>query len=201
MIRRAQDYPDTRRQLRLAIHTGRHSALLYSASDISVWPVADLPQHPFLSKVGPDVLDPALTPAMLLERFKSPPYQRRQLAGLLLDQRFLCGIGNYLRSELLFVARLAPRLRSIDCPAERLQALAEAAIALPYQSYRYNGITNDLDLANQLKAQGQRRSQYRHWVFSRQGQPCRLCQTPIVKEMIGSRRVYYCPVCQGIGRF
>ena len=29
--------PKTNRQLRLAIHTDRHSALLYSASDISVW--------------------------------------------------------------------------------------------------------------------------------------------------------------------
>ena len=29
--------PKTNRQLRLAIHTDQHSALLYSASDISVW--------------------------------------------------------------------------------------------------------------------------------------------------------------------
>jgi endonuclease-8 len=153
-----------------------------------------------LCRVGPDVLDPQLTPALVLERLQHPAYRRRQLAGLLLDQRFLCGIGNYLRSELLFVARLSPRLRPIDCAVDQLQALAEAAIALPYQSYRYNGITNDLDLANQLKAQGQRRSQYRHWVFSRQGQPCRVCQTPIEKESISSRRIYYCPRCQGDDR-
>ena len=31
------ELPDTRRQLRLAIHTRRHRALLYSASDIEVW--------------------------------------------------------------------------------------------------------------------------------------------------------------------
>ena len=29
--------PKTNRQLRLALHTDQHSALLYSASDISVW--------------------------------------------------------------------------------------------------------------------------------------------------------------------
>ena len=36
-IVRRDKLPKTNRQLRLAIHTQQHSALLYSASDISVW--------------------------------------------------------------------------------------------------------------------------------------------------------------------
>ena len=64
------------------------------------------------------------------------------------------------------------------------------------KSYCYNGITNDLDLANQLKAKGQKRGQYRHWVFNREGKPCRVCGTPIVKDFANSRRFYYCPTWQ-----
>ncbi|MEM8810588.1 MAG: endonuclease VIII [Cyanobacteria bacterium P01_G01_bin.38] len=196
MVRKAQDYPNTNRQLRLAIHTPKKSALLYSASDIEVLTPPEILTHPFLKNLGPDALDPTLRPTNILERLHASKHHRRQFATLFLDQHFLAGIGNYLRSEILFVAQLHPRLRPVDCTTEQLENLAEAAIAIPYQSYKYNGITNDLDLANQLKAQGQKRSQYRHWVFSRAGQPCRVCGTPIVKAFASSRRFYYCPVCQ-----
>jgi len=54
-------FPKTNRQLRLAIHTDQHSALLYSASDISVWKTADIEEHPFLKRIGPDILNPDLT--------------------------------------------------------------------------------------------------------------------------------------------
>lgn len=196
MVRNAYNYPTTKRQLRLAIHNAKKSALLYSASDIEVLSPEQIPIHPFLSKLGPDVLSPGLRPAQVLTLLTAKKNQRRQFTTLYLDQHFLAGIGNYLRSEILYVARLHPRLRPIDCSDAQLEALAEASIAVPYQSYRYNGITNDLDLANQLKAKGQKRSQYRHWVFSRAGRPCRTCGTPIVKDFASSRRFYYCPVCQ-----
>mgnify|MGYP001795198190 CR=1 FL=1 len=194
MVRSAYDYPNTKRQLRLAIHTAKKSALLYSASDIEVLTPGHIPLHPFLSKLGPDIL--STTPDRVLAQLQAPKHHRRQFTGLFLDQHFLAGVGNYLRSEILFVARLHPRLRPVDCDEAALTVLADSAIAVPYQSYRYNGITNDLDLANQLKAQGQKRGQYRHWVFNREGKPCRICQTPIVKDFASSRRFYYCPVCQ-----
>ncbi|NEP17883.1 MAG: endonuclease VIII [Leptolyngbya sp. SIO4C1] len=196
MVRSAYDYPSTNRQLRLAIHNAKKSALLYSASDIDVLTPSEIEAHPFLSQLGPDVLDPALNPQQLVEQLQSSRHVRRQFTTLFLDQHFLAGIGNYLRSEILFVARLHPRLRPVDCTSAQLEALAAAAIAVPYQSYRYNGITSDLDLANQLKAQGQPRRQYRHWVFNRDQQPCRICQTPVLKDFASSRRFYYCPICQ-----
>lgn len=196
MVRKAHSYPTIKRQLRLAIHTSKKSALLYSASDIEVLTPDQIPTHPFLSKLGPDVLSAKLRPTHILERLSAKQHHRRQFTTLYLDQHFLAGIGNYLRSEILYVARIHPRLRPIDCSETQLEQLAQASIAIPYQSYRYNGITNDLDLANQLKAQGQKRPQYRHWVFSRADRPCRVCETPIIKEFASSRRFYYCPVCQ-----
>jgi endonuclease VIII len=192
----AHDYPETNRQLRLAIHNHQKSALLYSASDIEVLPEGELDDHPYVSKLGPDLLDESVTLADVKARFHDPAFQRRQLASLLLDQQFLAGPGNYLRSEILFVARVPPSLRPADCTPAQRDALAEAALTLTRRSYQTGGITNDLTQAEQLKQAGQPRRVYRHWVFNRQGQPCFICQAPIDKTRLGGRRLYYCPTCQ-----
>jgi endonuclease-8 len=197
MIRPLHDYPQTARQLRLAIHSDQKSALLYSASEIEVLDEVAVLHHPFLSQLGPDVLDEATTPAQIAERLLDSRFHRRRLVSLLLDQRFLCGLGNYLRSEILFVARVCPTFRPLDCSQKQILKLAEASIAVTHQSYRSKGITNDLQLAQRLKAEGKRRSDYRHYVFGRQGKPCYVCGTSIVKETLAGRRLYYCPTCQG----
>ncbi|MFP3339142.1 DNA-formamidopyrimidine glycosylase family protein, partial [Micrococcus sp. SIMBA_131] len=54
VIRNAYNYPKTNRQLRLALHNEKKSALLYSASDIEVLRDEEVPLHPFIAKVGPD---------------------------------------------------------------------------------------------------------------------------------------------------
>jgi endonuclease VIII len=199
-VRAAYAYPTTKRQLRLAIHTAKKSALLYSASDILVLNDDEIAVHPFLQKLGPDVLEATTTMEQVRERLHDKRFYRRSFPTLLLDQHFLCGLGNYLRSEILFVARIHPSLRPLDCTEEQIQQLAEAAIALPQQSYVTKGITNDLAIVSALKAAGKPRHLYRHWVFARQNQPCYRCGTAIVKEMAGGRRVYYCPQCQAVQR-
>lgn len=196
MIRKAHSYPDTNRQLRLALHTEKKSALLYSASDIEVLHDDELASHPFLNRIGPDVLHPDTTLKVVIGRFQDNAFRRRQLTSLLLDQGFLSGLGNYLRSEILFVAGVHPKRRPADCTEEQIHALAQGAIALPQQSYETGGITNDLERVEQLKGQGYPRSAYRFYVFNREGRPCFHCDTPIVKEQSGGRRYYFCPNCQ-----
>lgn len=188
--------PDTKRSLRLAIHTANHSALLYSASDIEVLRDEEIADHRFISRIGPDALHMSVTHADVLQQLMSKRFHRRRLYALLLDQAFVAGLGNYLRSEILFVAKLHPTLRPCDCSAEQLHALAEACLSVTRQSYRTKGITTDEVLANRLRADGYRRRDYRWWVFGRDGQPCFHCGTPIEKVTLGGRRLYFCPVDQ-----
>ncbi|MCP3032221.1 endonuclease VIII [Halobacillus sp. A1] len=195
-IRNAYNYPKTNRQLRLALHNEKKSALLYSASDIEVLRDEEVPFHSFIAKAGPDLLSEPVTAEDLISRFQSDKFRRRKWTALLLDQTLIAGIGNYLRSEILFSAGIHPDLRPIDCTKEQLAKAAHACIDLMWRSYENNGITNDLTLAERLKAEGAKRYQYRHWVFNREGLPCRLCGTEIVKFKAGSRRCYYCPNCQ-----
>ncbi len=196
MVRRPYAFPQTNRQLRLALHTDHRSALLYSASDIEVLRTDEEAQHPFLQKLGPDLLDETCTVEEIEDRLQAPSFRRRQLGSLLLDQGFLAGLGNYLRSEVLFVAGLAPQQQPQHCVPESLRRLATACLDLTRQSYQTGGITNDLNAAQALQAQGQPRNQYRHWVFAREHRPCWICATPIVRTNSASRRLYFCPSCQ-----
>ena len=196
MVRKAYQYPDTSKQLRLAIHTRRKSALLYSASDIEVIRTEEEHKHPFLKKLGPDVLDDSCRVEDVRKRLDLPEFRQKQLGTLLLDQGFLAGLGNYLRSEVLFLAGLQPHLKPRQCDPVQLNLLAQACVGVTRQSYRTNGITNDLKLAEALKQQGVPRAHFRHWVFARAGRPCWKCQAPIERTSSGSRRLYFCPNCQ-----
>lgn len=197
MIVKAGRLPETSRQLRLAIHNEVKSALLYSASDIEVLTQEELGKHPFLRNLGPDILNENVTPAQVLERLQSKTFRRRRITALLLDQRFLAGLGNYLRSEVMFKAGINPQARPMDCSAEMLTALADAIVNLTVQSYQTAGITNDLARVEALKSMGHPRRNYRFYAFARKGLPCYDCGEKIVKIDAGSRRLYYCPSCQG----
>jgi endonuclease-8 len=194
MVRKSGELPNTSRQLRLALHNTTHSAYLFSASDIEVLETANLLLHPFLARIGPDILGAGADD--IKTQIHDPRFARRRLGHLLLDQAFLAGMGNYLRSEALFVAGLDPLKRPVDCSDEELDSLAETVCKLARQSYRHGGITNDLTLARQLKSEGVPRREFRHWVFSREGKACHRCGDPVRKISVATRRLYYCGHCQ-----
>ena len=188
--------PQTKRQLRLAIHTGNHSALLYSASDIEVLSDGALQSHPFLSKLGPDVLDNATTIELVSQRLVSRSFYNRQLGAVLMDQSFVAGLGNYLRCEILFESGLHPRCHTRGLGAHQIEKLAQVIIALPRQSYQTGGITNDLERAENLMSLGANFEAARFLVFRRGSKPCYHCKQPIMRESHGGNTYYFCPNCQ-----
>ncbi len=188
--------PSTRRTLRVALHTAAGSAFLYSATDVHVYTDADLGAHPFLGKLGPDVLNPVLDAKAVAARLMSAPFAKRALGGLYLDQGFMAGIGNYLRSEILFFAGLAPSRRPVDLTRAELNALARATLAVSQRAYAARGITNPAPRVAALKSQGLRYSDFRFAVFGRAAEPCFDCGTAIERTTVTTRRLYYCPNCQ-----
>ena len=191
--------PRTNRSLRVAIHTRDHSALLYSASDIAVLTQLQLRSHPYLSKLGPDLLHPGSTRETVRKQAETARFQGRRLAALLLDQSFYAGLGNYLRSEILYVSRLhhAQKLGALSV-ADRIR-LADTALAVTHQAYRSRGVTNALERAACLKADGLSFSEYRHHVFAREGLGCWTCGELVRREDVAGRAIFFCPNCQDPG--
>lgn len=80
VICKPQAVPATGRQLRFAIHTELKWALLYSASEIEVLALNQVPQHPYIAKLGPDTLDITVTPDQVAARALGVAFQRRRFA-------------------------------------------------------------------------------------------------------------------------
>ena len=188
--------PRSNRSLRLSITAGRHTARLWSATDIDVLPTEAEQEHPFIANLGPDVLDPESTPELISERLISDSCRNRKAATLMLDQRAFAGLGNYLRSEILFISGVHPDDRPRDLDPSVIEKWGQAIRQLSGRAYQTGGITVDEVSASRGKASGRPRRQWRHYVFNREGQGCPHCSETIIRKRYGGRRLDFCPSCQ-----
>lgn len=179
--------PQTSRVLRVRLQTADKTILLYSASDIEMLTPEQLTTHPFLQRVGPDVLDLRLMPDEVKARLLSPCFRNRQFSGLLLDQAFLAGLGNYLRVEILWQVGLTGQHKASQLSDKQLDALARALLDIPRLSYNTRGLVDENKHHGAL---------FRFKVFHRDGEACERCGGIIEKTTLSSRPFYWCPGCQ-----
>jgi len=193
------EIPDSNRQLRLAIHNRLGSALLYSASDIDVLHRDKLQAHAFLSKLGPDLLSETPSVNELTNRLVDKRFKNKQLAGLLLNQGFVAGLGNYLRAEILLFSGLHPLTKPTQCTPQELRKLASTIISLTLRSYKTKGITNPPSLVRLLKSKGYKsKESLRFSVYGRENLTCYHCEGKVKRINAGGRHIYFCPGCQPI---
>ncbi len=190
------DYPESSRSLRLALHTRDKMALLYSASEIEVLKTSSLNQHSYLRKLGIELLDKNTRLNDLVLRFEEPGFQRRNLMGLLQDQSFISGMGNYLCCEALHISAIHPRARLIDLNKKQRARLAKNCLKLCHQSYKTGGITNQITRAKKSHQKGITFEDYRFQIYRREGLPCYQCGTKIMKGKYSGKMGYHCPSCQ-----
>ncbi len=147
-----------------------------------------------LGRLGPEPLDPAFTAEELHARLKS---RRRQLKPLLLDQRFIAGVGNIYADEALWEARLHPQRISDSLSPREAAALHGAIRRVLRRGIRNLGTSLGAGKAN-FYSVGRRRGRNRDElkVFRRTGEPCPACGTAIRRIIVGQRSTHLCPRCQ-----
>lgn len=148
-----------------------------------------------IAKLGPD---PQLDHGKAAEdRFESAVRRKPTPIGqLLMDQTVVAGIGNVYRAELLFRARINPHAPGKSLSEESVRALWRDwahLLAIGVQTGQMMTM-DDLDHGGFVLAMKNRAD--RHWVYKREGLPCRVCGTHIVLEEMGARKLYWCPSCQ-----
>ena len=188
--------PRSNRSLRAMFITDKHAVRLWSATDIVLRPTPEENGHPFLARLGPDVLDETINEDDLFAHLKSKSVYRKKAATLMLDQRSFAGLGNYLRSEILFAAGVHPDDRPCDLDDAQLKLWASCIKSITVRAYEHGGITVDLETAEASKARGEPRRMWRHAVFCRNDRPCLSCGDLVNRLRYGGRRLDMCPTCQ-----
>ncbi len=184
------------RQLRLEFITKSKAVRLWSATDISLYETNMEMDHPYLSKIGPDVLDISTNQNIIISKLKSKKRWNRQLSSLLLDQTFISGIGNYLRSEILFFSGLIHTKRPSELNKVQISNLAKAIKDTSIRAYKQKGKTVDFVFFKNEFGNIHNFKRIKHMVFSREGLPCFRCGGKIMKLIATSRRIFICSFCQ-----
>ncbi|MCK8828537.1 bifunctional DNA-formamidopyrimidine glycosylase/DNA-(apurinic or apyrimidinic site) lyase [Natroniella acetigena] len=152
--------------------------------------VNDLQEAGSLTKLGPE----PLTAEFTVERFKEMIASRRgRIKPLLLNQRFLAGLGNIYVDESLYLSQIHP-LRTADTLTEsEIEKLYQAIRKVLSEGIEHRGTTK----WDYVDASGQAGS-YQNYlqVYDREGKECRRCGSSLQRIKVGGRSSYFCPDCQ-----
>jgi formamidopyrimidine-DNA glycosylase len=143
-----------------------------------------------VGKLGPEPLDDTFTLEAFRERIAT---RSGMLKPLLLNQRFIAGVGNIYADESLWQAGIAPRRKADTLTAREVEALYHAIRGALQDGIDHEGTT----LSWYRKPDGSAGTYQDHFkVYSRPDEPCPRCGTPIRKIWLGQRGTHFCPKCQ-----
>jgi formamidopyrimidine-DNA glycosylase len=141
-----------------------------------------------VAKLGPEPLTVEFE-----EFFRGLHKRKTNLKALLLDQKFLGGVGNIYADEALFRAGIHPLTRASSLTKLRAQRLYEAVREILADAIAHRGST----VVNYVDSEG-RRGEYQESlkVYQRHGEPCVKCGRPIQRTLVAQRGTHFCPNCQ-----
>jgi formamidopyrimidine-DNA glycosylase len=121
--------------------------------------------------------------------------RKAKLKPLLMDQKFIAGIGNMYADEILWAAGLRPDRGSETLSSQEVRRLYRAMVETLQDAVKHRGSSladeQYRDLFGEVGGyQGE------HKVYDREGEPCRRCRSPIARTKAGARSTFSCPQCQ-----
>lgn len=150
-------------------------------------PEDQLASNPMLARIGPSML--GVDQDIFEAHFTAV---KTNVKTILLDQSRMSGLGNSYIHDVLFLARIHPLRKANSLSADERANLYGAAHAILERSLAKHGAFYEVDLY------GQKGSYLMDdlVIGYREGQPCPVCGSPIIKIKTGGTSSFICPVCQ-----
>jgi formamidopyrimidine-DNA glycosylase len=147
---------------------------------------------PELAHLGFDPLDQQ----MAWTRFGDLLAARKtKLKVLLMDQRFVAGIGNMYADEILFTAGLRHDRNSDALTPQEVRRLYRSLIETLQEAIKHRGSSlADEQYRDLFGDVGE--FQRLHNVYDREGEACPRCRSTIVRVKANGRSSFFCPRCQ-----
>jgi len=141
-------------------------------------------------KLGPEPLEEGFT----LKGFTEDLLKRTApIKALLLDQKFLAGVGNMYADEALFLARIDPRRAASSLKKSEIKRLYTAIHDVLLAGIKFGGAS----VVTYFHPDGSVGTAHQHFnVAHNQKKECPVCGGPIKRVVVRGRGSYYCPKCQ-----
>ncbi len=143
-----------------------------------------------LKNTGIDALDENFTVNTLMQILAG---KKRQIKSVLLDQKYVAGLGNIYIDESLFLAGIHPLMPASHLKESQITSLHNAILYI--LSAAINGMgTTISDYRTVGGGFGEFQNSLK--VYGRNDFPCTACGTPIQKIRVNNRGTHFCPKCQ-----
>ena len=151
-------------------------------------------------RLGPDPLGVSSKggdgPEKAIERIAK---SKKPIGILMMEQDVIAGVGNIFRAEVLFRARQSPFTPGREVPAKVVKTMWKELGPLMRAGMVDRRIVTTLTKDRDHKT-GPVQVGDEHYVYRRNGKPCRVCGTKVMKlEGFAGRNLFWCPVCQKDG--
>lgn len=143
-----------------------------------------------LSSLGPEPLDPQFAIHSFLQLLGD---RRGKIKAKLLDQEFIAGIGNCYSDEICFHAGIRTKRMIEDIEEPERNQLYHSMKHILQDALKHGGYMENPFYQGDSLTGG-----YNNLclVYDREGEKCNRCGSTIIKEMISSRKTFFCPNCQ-----
>ena len=112
---------------------------------------------------------------------------------LLMDQKFIAGIGNIYSDEILFAAKVQPLRRVKTLTPEEIRAIWVNIGKILKLAIKNRGTSEN----TYLDAMGKKGDYLKYLkVYRKEGQKCLRCGGMVKRIKIGGRSAHFCPKCQ-----
>jgi formamidopyrimidine-DNA glycosylase len=160
--------------------------------EMFVTPADELAKVKELQHIAIDPLDQVFTWQTFQYLLAEKAAKMKQL---MMDQKFISGLGNIYSDEVLFAAGLRYDRLSNTLSSQEVRRLYRAIQETLQEAIKARGTTLGDDAYVDLFGKpGEFQNELK--VYGRVGLPCRRCRTPIQSVRISGRTAYFCPQCQ-----
>lgn len=145
-----------------------------------------------LIHLGVEPLSKSLNFRYFKERIKG---FKKSIKNTLMDQSFICGLGNIYVNEALFISKISPGRMSFKIKDNEIILLIKSIKKILKKSIVFGGSTIK-DFHNSEGKSGQFQNFFK--VYGKEGQGCprSSCNGTIQRSVISSRATFFCTKCQ-----
>lgn len=142
------------------------------------------------TKLGPEPLSDEFTPVVFASRLKG---RKTPIKALLLDQKFLAGVGNMYADEALYAARIHPEKIAGSLTKPQIKKLYDAIRQVLNLGLAAKGAS----IVNYIRPDGSSGTAHLQFkVAHALNKTCGDCGGEVKRIVVRGRGTYYCPACQ-----